>query len=180
MSKAPYNEDSVLRSAWRRAFSRHPVVREVILEGKRYVPKFNIDGSRSKKDGVEIHCQVCNTWVKASVKGKTNIQVDHIIPVIEVDNINGKVADWNVYKKRLFCEKANLQRICKPCHNVKTNEERTQRTIFRDTEALNEIEKQMKPSIDLAPFKKLLKRYTGVKKPAIIKQRALILRERIK
>src|SRR5271157_2875737 len=103
-----WNEDSALRSAWRRIFTRSPLAIEVLKEGKRYVPKMNKDGERSKKDSMEYLCNVCKSWVKASVGGKNNVAIDHIIPVISVDEIGGKIKDWDLFKSKLFCPKSNL------------------------------------------------------------------------
>ena len=50
-----------------------------------------------------------------------DVQVDHIEPV--VDPFVGFV-DWETFIDRLFCEKENLQVLCKPCHKEKTAEER--------------------------------------------------------
>ena len=52
------------------------------------------------------------------------VQVDHIKPV--VDPSEGFV-DWETYFDRMFCEEKNLQVLCKPCHQLKTNAERKER-----------------------------------------------------
>ena len=116
--KPPYNQNSAVRSALRRAFSRSPVVWEVLKEGRRYFAKYTKDGTRAKKDGVEIHCQVCNQWVRAPIK----VAVDHIEPVVPTDG--SWKDDWNLFIARLWCAKSNLQRICSPCHDIKTAAER--------------------------------------------------------
>src|ERR1019366_7237143 len=139
-----FNEDAVLRGAWRRVFRQFPIKTEVLTEGTRYVPRFNKDGSRAKIDSKEHHCQVCNKWVKASVGGKNNIDVDHIIPVIDINDTSGKVQDWNVYKARLICDKSNLQRICHACHEVKTKKEADHRNALKDSEAMNALEESIK------------------------------------
>ncbi len=119
--KPPYNQNSAIRSALRRAFSRSPIVYEVLREGRRYYAKFNKDGSRSKKDGVETHCQVCNVWHRAPVK----VAVDHVEPVVPLDG--SWTDDWSIYVRRLWCSKSNLQRCCETCHQAKTNAERAVR-----------------------------------------------------
>ena len=122
--KPKYNENSAIRSALRRAFSRSPIVREVLLEHRREVPKFKKDGSRCAKDAVQYQCQSCGAWVSS-----TNAQVDHFIPVIEED---GTFVDWNTYIKRLWCDKSNLKVICKDkCHAQKTQEERKKRSLAK-------------------------------------------------
>jgi len=53
-----------------------------------------------------------------------DIQVDHVDPVIEP--AVGFV-DWDTTIDRMFCEKDNLQVLCKECHKAKTNRERKER-----------------------------------------------------
>ena len=50
----------------------------------------------------------------------TNIEVDHIEPVVAATGFES----WDVYIDRLFCEKSNLQVLCKECHKTKTKEEK--------------------------------------------------------
>jgi len=176
----PFNEDAVLRGAWRRAFRQFPIKKEVLAEGTRRVPRYNQDGSRAKIDSKEHHCQVCNKWVKASVGGKNNIDVDHIIPVIDVNDISGKVSDWNVYKSRLVCDKSNLQRICRACHTIKTKTEADHRNALKDKEAMDVLEEQIKFAKSVTEEKALKKRFArflNKKKPAATRERAAKLKE---
>jgi 5-methylcytosine-specific restriction endonuclease McrA len=53
-----------------------------------------------------------------------DVEVDHISPV--VDPSTGFV-DWDTFIARLYCPKENLQVICKPCHKIKSKEERKKR-----------------------------------------------------
>lgn len=128
--KKTYNQDSAIRSALRRSFSRSPIVREVLLEGRREVPKRNKKGDLAKKPSVQYQCQVCGAWVSS-----TKIAVDHIDPVIPLTGFpvthSGK-KDWNVFIDRLWCDKANLQRICDDCHNKKTKQERDLRKTMKE------------------------------------------------
>lgn len=172
---ANWNEDAACRSAWRRIFARSPICIEVLNEGKRKVPKYNKDGSRAKVDRVEYHCQVHDGWVPGSLKGKTNIAVDHIIPVIDVENTDGQVKDWNIYHKRLFCDKKNLQRICKPCHQIKTNEERMKRNTIKYNLELDMLEQEWTEFHSSDELKKTLKKYTTKTRPEVIRQRAKAL-----
>jgi 5-methylcytosine-specific restriction endonuclease McrA len=170
-----FNEDATLRGAWRRVFARSPIVREVLAEGRRTVPRFNKDGSRHKVDSVQYQCQVCKTWTPAKA-----VSVDHVIPVIDVENVSGKVQDWNEFKRRLFCEKKNLQRICDSCHNFKTQNERGQRQAFKDQVALSNLEINIRSvfTIDeLKVLKKQVAKYLTKKKAPEIKERATKLKE---
>lgn len=174
-----FNEDMILRGAWRRAFARFPVIREKMEEGKRYVPKFNQDGQRSKKDAVEFHCEVGDHWVKASLNGKRNIAIDHIVPVIDITNILGRVDDWNEYKRRLVCSKENLQRICKDHHNLKTQEERRARQTLKDNLLLDVLEEKLKVFSHMAEAKiirKEISKFISKTKTQVIRERASALK----
>jgi 5-methylcytosine-specific restriction endonuclease McrA len=142
----------MIRGAIRRTFSRSPIVREVLMSGRREIPKYNKDGSRAKKDAVQYQCQVCLTWT-----GSTKVVVDHVEPVISVED---GFKDWNTFVDRLFCDKGNLQRICDPCHDKKTGEERFERMYKKDQEELRKLETSTVTNED---FKKFLKKFTKKK-----------------
>lgn len=128
-NKPKYNKNSAIRSALRRSFSRSPIVREVLMDGRRELPKYNKDGSLAKKPKVEYLCQVCNQWHPS-----TKVAVDHIEPVIPLDDSwNSENPDWNMYVDRLWCDKTNLQRICESCHHTKTQLERVNRKNLKET-----------------------------------------------
>jgi 5-methylcytosine-specific restriction endonuclease McrA len=131
--KPKYNQEAAIRGALRRAFSRSPIVQEVMNESRREMPRYNKDGSRHKKNWVQRQCQVCDQWSSTS-----KMAVDHKIPVVSIEF--GK-QDWNEYIDRLWCAKDNLQRICDPCHDKKTNEERIARLKIKYTQELDLLEK---------------------------------------
>ncbi len=136
--KQKWNQEAAIRGALRRAFSRSPLVREVLEESRQEFPRYKKDGTRHKKNWVKRQCQVCNQWVSSS-----HIAVDHIDPVISVTR--GK-EDWNTFVDRLWCNtlgKANLQRICDDCHDKKTQSERITRLKIQYTQELNEIERDI-------------------------------------
>jgi 5-methylcytosine-specific restriction endonuclease McrA len=54
----------------------------------------------------------------------TDVQVDHINPV--VDPKKG-FTTWDNFIDRMFCEMKNLQVLCKPCHKIKTDQEKLER-----------------------------------------------------
>lgn len=115
-SKPKYNANSAIRSAVRRAFSRSPVVREVMMKVRRERPWFKKDGSQASKPRVEYLCSACGEWYM----GK-DVQVDHTIPVVDPEI---GFTDWNTFIDRLFCESNNLKLLCKICHNAKNNKEK--------------------------------------------------------
>jgi hypothetical protein len=183
--RPPYNQESVVRGALRRAFSRSPLVREVLEESRQEFPRYKKDGTRHKKNWVKRQCQVCDEWVSSS-----HIAVDHIDPVISVEQ--GK-QDWNTYIDRLWCNtsgKANLQRICDPCHDLKTAKERIARLTKQYTLELNELEEAIQDMFavggpdktTIKNYKKLLSKYTAKKKTlglGPIVQRAIDLKDKI-
>ena len=114
--KPKYNAASHIRSAIRRAFSRSPVVIETMRKVRRESTWYKKDGSKASKPRVEYLCSHCNQWFM----GK-DIQVDHKEPVVPPDT---GFSDWNTFIERLFCDASNLAVLCKPCHHVKTNQEK--------------------------------------------------------
>lgn len=46
------------------------------------------------------------------------VEVDHIIPI-------GTEKTWDEFITGLYCEKDNLQVLCKPCHKLKTKREKS-------------------------------------------------------
>lgn len=163
MKKKPkYNQNSVIRGALRRAFARSPLVVEILNESRKEEPRFKKDGTRHKKNWVKRQCQVCQHWHPSS-----SIVVDHIIPVVSVDD---GFQDWNQFVDRLWCDKSNLQRICDTCHDKKTHEERIARLLKQYTGELDDLMQQVNRhlmlghDIDKKAMKKLLSKYTAKKK----------------
>lgn len=174
-TKPPYNQEAQIRGALRRAFSRSPLVREVLEESRQEFPRFKKDGTRHKKNWVKRQCEVCNQWVPSS-----QISVDHIDPVISVES--GK-QDWNTFVDRLWCNttgKANLQRLCDTCHDIKTYAERIARLLIKYTEELDLIEAKA-GAYNVKDLKKILSKYIAKKKtPELmpVVQRAQALKEK--
>lgn len=121
--KPKFNQNSAIRSAIRRIFSRSPHVIDTLQKARRERPWHKKDGTVAKRSRVEFLCSSCDEWFM-----KKDIQVDHDIPVI--DPIKG-FEDWNIFVERLFCDPENLKLLCKPCHKVKTDEEKRVRAINR-------------------------------------------------
>lgn len=123
--KPKYNQTSAIVSSLKRAFSRSPTVSEFLKEHRQEHPQYNKDGSLAKKPAVRFPCVVC----KEIHMGK-NIQVDHIDPVVPL-NIPAKHVCMDELIKRLFCDKSNLQILCKPCHKIKSKEENAKRNEWK-------------------------------------------------
>ena len=70
-------------------------------------------------------CAGCKKHVPASTKdGRKrvkNIFVDHINPIVDPEI---GFTTWDEFIERMFCEKENLQLLCKNCHDVKSDAER--------------------------------------------------------
>lgn len=152
-----WNQEAAIRGALRRTFSRSPVIREVLFKVRREIPKFNKDGSRSKKDAVQYRCNVCGSFV-----GSTLVSVDHINPVVSVSE---GFIDFNTFIERLFCDASNLQVICDDCHNTKTQTERISRLLLQYGKELDELEDKIKTkSVSKSEALKTLKKYIAKKK----------------
>jgi 5-methylcytosine-specific restriction endonuclease McrA len=55
------------------------------------------------------------------------VQVDHIVPMVDKEGFQS----WDVFIDRLFCEMEGMQVLCKPCHQIKTNEEKAERALYK-------------------------------------------------
>lgn len=95
---------------------------------RRWPPKFKalkeafVGRKTNKKTGklaMHYKCAKCKKHFVAA-----DVQVDHVLPV--VDPKVGFVG-WDSFIDRIFCEIENLQVLCKPCHKVKTEEEKAER-----------------------------------------------------
>lgn len=157
--KPKYNKDAAIRGALRRAFARSPFVYEIVQESRREVPKYNKDGSLAKKPHVQRQCEVCLQWV-----GSTKIAVDHLIPVVSVEN---GFKDWNEFMERLWCDRTNLNRICSPCHDIKTQQEKIDRLVIKYTKELDHLE-SIYPTLDPKVAIKQLNKYISKKSNGLI------------
>lgn len=138
-AKPKWNSNAAFRGALRRVFARSPAIIAVKSRARKEEPKYNKDGSLSKKPSVLFQCAECKGWFKG-----TFVAVDHIIPVI---NPETSFVDWNTFIERLDCSEDNLQVVCSytnkyedekkeygrySCHYYKTQEERKLAKVFKD------------------------------------------------
>lgn len=127
--KPKYNQNSQLRSAVRRTFSRSPLVQEVLQDVRSEHNQYNKNGDLGKRKAVRYKCAECGGLFM-----RTAVAVDHIMPVVCL--IEGFI-DFNTFIARLFCDKKNLQVLCSykikdkhkyndklSCHHTKSQEER--------------------------------------------------------
>jgi 5-methylcytosine-specific restriction endonuclease McrA len=91
-------------------------------------------------------CAMCHEHFK-----KNEVQRDHIKPVVSTD---GEKNDMNMYIETLFCEPENIQILCKPCHQAKSQTENEIRKENRKKKA-KEYKAALKKSKELQekPFK---------------------------
>jgi len=104
--------NSFIKSALRSASQRWPP-RYSSLHDACIGQKINPKSGRLAK---HYTCGMCKQAHPAK-----DVQVDHIKPII--DPVVG-FQTWDILIGNLFCEKENLQILCKTCHQIKTNAEK--------------------------------------------------------
>ncbi len=102
---------SALRAASRRWPPKYKALKEAFVGRK--------ENKKTGKLAMHYKCAKCKKHFVA-----IDVQVDHIHPV--VDPKIGFIG-WDSFIDRIFCEIENLQVLCKPCHKVKTEEEKAER-----------------------------------------------------
>lgn len=102
---------SALRAASRRWPPKYKALKEAFA-GRKV-------NAKTGKLAMHYTCAACNKLYVA-----TDVQVDHIKPV--VDPKKGFVS-WDSFIDCMFCEIENLQVMCKPCHKIKTDQEKLER-----------------------------------------------------
>jgi len=100
---------SFIRSLLRSGFRKWAVKQDVLKAARR---------QKKGHKRFEYVCNHCKRWFPNS-----GVEVDHIIPAGSLK----KYEDLHGFVLRLFPEEEGLQVLCKACHLVKTNNERTKR-----------------------------------------------------
>lgn len=95
---------------------------EALKDARVYV-KVGVFKNGNDKIGTFYKCAFCE-----DLFDKKEIQVDHIQDIANIDGFK----DWNSYIPALFCEKDNLQTLCKACHISKTEYEKSLRNKTLD------------------------------------------------
>jgi 5-methylcytosine-specific restriction endonuclease McrA len=95
---------------------------------RRWPPKYEtLNEAKTEKKVNEKTGRIAQHYLCSSCSKEfpaKDVQVDHIHPV--VDPKKGFIS-WDVFIERLYCEKENLQVLCKGCHLVKSNEEKKEK-----------------------------------------------------
>jgi 5-methylcytosine-specific restriction endonuclease McrA len=102
---------SALRAASRRWPPKYKALKEAFV-GRKV-------NAKTGKLAMHYKCASCSKHFVAA-----DVQVDHIEAV--VDPAKG-FQTWDIFINRIFCEIENLQTLCKPCHKVKTDQEKQER-----------------------------------------------------
>jgi 5-methylcytosine-specific restriction endonuclease McrA len=103
--------NSFVRSALRGAFRRWQPKYDVLKDAFTRVKQNKASGRQAK----HYRCAVCKKeWPLKQMS------VDHKKPI-------GTFISWDHFIEALYCEKENLQALCKTCHKTKTKKERTKK-----------------------------------------------------
>jgi 5-methylcytosine-specific restriction endonuclease McrA len=118
--RKPPTDNQLLKAAIRKAFARSSIHREM----KAAIIIQHADPKR----------KAVKTWCRCPVCKKpeaiSNIQVDHILPVVPKDKTLEDLTRHEILD-RIWCSKDNLNPICKTCHRIKTNAELKERAANR-------------------------------------------------
>jgi hypothetical protein len=116
---------------WTKARFREFITSNLRKTSGKWGPKLECQREARVDRGFYL-CKCCNEkvpWTKREGgKRVQNVFVDHIDPVIDPST---GFTTWDSFIDRLFCEKENLQILCKDCHDSKTSEERLLRKMGR-------------------------------------------------
>lgn len=100
---------------------------------RRWEPKYSclndafVDKKVNEKTGRIAKHFRCNECLE--LFPSADVQVDHIFPVIDP---SVGFTTWDSVINNMFCEKENLQVLCKFCHDTKTASEKKQAKERRD------------------------------------------------
>lgn len=118
MTRDKYNDgkwtksrfNSFIQSALRTASVRWEP-RSMTLNDAFVGKKINVKTGRLAK---HFECSLCHEHFP-----QKDVEVNHKIPVVPVEGFDS----WDAVIERMFCEKNELEVLCKPCHKTVTAEE---------------------------------------------------------
>lgn len=110
-----------LVKAMRRAWMIHDPNRKLIIQAtRRSRTRLKKDGTPAAKDQITFICEICG-----EEKPQTERDIDHIQAIGEQPGWPpGTGRSWDSWLAALFCDLTNLRALCKPCHKLKTKEEK--------------------------------------------------------
>lgn len=119
----PSGEMTRCDGAWTESKFNNFIRNQLRSGTRKWAPIQKVKKEANVRRGVYL-CAGCKKEVPNTTKEgrarKTNIFVDHINPIV---NPETGFVSYDEYINRMFCEKENLQLLCKKCHDVKTKEE---------------------------------------------------------
>ena len=122
---------------WTEAKFRGFIVSALRKASSRWDPKFTCIKNCFVEVGInpatgykcKLHkCPECNGLFPQGA-----MKADHIVPVVGPEGF----VDFNTFILRLFVESDGYQALCENCHNLKTNEERAERSQEKSTYVLS-------------------------------------------
>lgn len=108
-----------IRSGLREKFGRYPPKYEA-LNAAATVVQDGMYKTGAKKGQPKYRKQYQCANCKKQFMQK-EVQVDHIVPAGQLRSFE----DLPVFAKRLFCKVRDLQVLCGPCHDIKTEQEKS-------------------------------------------------------
>ena len=120
----PAGEKTRCSGQWTESRYRSFITSLIRSGTRRWAPVSEVQKEARVERGVYL-CAGCGEHVpntyKEGRKRVQNIFIDHIDPV--VDPAVG-FTTWDDFIERMYCEKDNLQLLCRACHDLKSSEER--------------------------------------------------------
>lgn len=112
---------------------KHSFIVSILRSGsRRWPPKYEVlNESKTEKrinqktGRLAQHYRCASCQVEWPAK---EVQVDHKEPVV-VPNVG--FISWDIYIERLFCERTNLQVLCRTCHKLKSQLEKGERNTSK-------------------------------------------------
>jgi len=155
-----------IKGAIRRSFRLSPQMKEVLISARvELPPAVKKDGTPGKRPQVRFRCACCNKLFAKMTSKKSNVQVDHIDPVVPLW-ISEKSMTYDEIVRGVFCGVENLQVLCSvalkrnnnipSCHALKTREENWIRKKMAKIEKMEDRLEYMK--IAKKEYQKTLKK----------------------
>ena len=107
---------------------KHAFIVSVLRAGtRRWPPKWQtLEEAKTEKKINKATGRMAQHYLCATCCDEfssTNVQVGHIEPVVG----DAGFTTWDDYIQQMFCDKENLQVLCKACHALKTKLEKGER-----------------------------------------------------
>lgn len=121
----PSGEKARCSGQWTESRYRSFITSLIRSGTRRWAPISEVQKEARVARGL-YECAGCKEHVPNTVRdGRRRVQnifVDHIDPVVDPEV---GFTTWDDFISKMYCEKDNLQLLCKACHDIKSAEERT-------------------------------------------------------